>query len=286
MSYRHEYVVGDLQGCFAALTALKDYLQFDELQDRFWFAGDLVARGEDSLSTLREVKRLCELGAAQTVLGNHDLNLLAVWRGYNKRRPKDKTADIFAAKDGEQLLHWLRQQPLLLYPDHRTVLTHAGIPPQWTVEQAAAYAQEVEQVLSGDLLGLDDFLSQMYGSLPDVWGDSLSGAARLRTITNYLTRMRLCTAKGRLEFEFKDELSAPMPTGFVPWFSWPTDQPRSRRVLFGHWAALEGAVDSPLVCPLDGGCVWGGALLAYRLSDGQCFRSSKGCALPASLQTK
>jgi len=282
-TFRHQYVIGDLQGCFAALQALKVALEFDETQDCLWFTGDLVARGEDSLSTLREVKRLNDLGAAKTVLGNHDLNLLAVWRGVAKLRKKDLTAPIFDAEDAEILLNWLRRQPLLLLPTEDTVLTHAGIPPIWTVEQAAKYAGEVEAMLQADLSVLDQFLGQMYGDSPDMWQDDLSGVARLRVITNYLTRMRLCTAEGQLEFSFKDSLDAEMPAGFLPWFDWSSieiavgdKQPRRR--LFGHWAALEGKIENPHILALDGGCVWGGALLAYRLSDGQWFRSSSGCA--------
>lgn len=281
--FRHQYVIGDLQGCFAALQALKIALDFDENQDCLWFAGDLVARGEDSLSTLREVKRLADRGAAKTVLGNHDLNLLAVWRGVAKLRKKDLTAPILAADDAQVLLDWLRRQPLLLLPSADTVLTHAGIPPIWTVAQTADYAREVEMILQADLSVLDQFLGQMYGDTPDVWQDELTGVARLRMITNYLTRMRLCAAGGRLEFSFKDSLDADMPDGFVPWFDWPSvevavgdKQPRRR--LFGHWAALEGKIHNPQVLALDGGCVWGGALLAYRLSDGHWFRSSSGCA--------
>ncbi len=276
--FRHQYVIGDLQGCFAALQALKIALDFDENQDCLWFAGDLVARGEDSLSTLREVKRLADRGAAKTVLGNHDLNLLAVWRGVAKLRKKDLTAPIFAAEDVEVLLNWLRQQPLLLLPSADTVLTHAGIPPIWTVAQTADYAREVEAILQSDLSVLDRFLGQMYGDTPDVWQDDLTGVARLRVITNYLTRMRLCAAGGRLEFSFKDSLDADMPDGFVPWFDWPSVEVAPRRRLFGHWAALEGKIHNPQILALDGGCVWGGALLAYRLSDGQWLRSSSGCA--------
>ncbi len=277
MATRHDYVVGDLQGCFAALQALKIALDFDETQDCFWFAGDLVARGEDSLSTLREVKRLADVGAAKTVLGNHDLNLLAVWRGVVKLRKKDLTAPIFAAPDTEILLNWLRQQPLLLLPSVDTVLTHAGIPPIWTVAQTVVYAHEVEVILQADLSILDQFLGQMYGEWPDIWHEDLIGTARLRTITNYLTRMRLCTAEGRLEFSFKDSLDADMPDGFMPWFDWPAAELQPRRRLFGHWAALEGKINNVQVLAVDGGCVWGGALLAYRLTDGQWLRSSSGC---------
>lgn len=276
-TFRHEYVIGDVQGCFAALGALKAAIDFDESQDRLWFAGDLVARGEDSLAVLREVKRLNACGAAQTVLGNHDLNLLAIWRGFNSLRKKDLTAPIFAAPDAPVLFDWLRRQPLCAFPDDRHVLTHAGIPPNWTIAQARQLSLEIEQVLQADLPMLDGFLSQMYGSLPDQWSDDLVGADRLRTITNYLTRMRLCTAEGRLEFEFKDSLDAPMPTGFAPWFDWPSVEIRQRKILFGHWAALEGAIQHASIIPLDGGCVWGGSLIAYRLADGQVWSVTSGC---------
>ncbi|MEH6668020.1 MAG: metallophosphoesterase, partial [Psychrobacter sp.] len=133
MSFRHQYVIGDLQGCYAAYLQLLKTLDFDPAQDKLWFAGDLVARGEDSLNTLRHVKALCEQGAAATVLGNHDLNLIAVWRGAAKLKNKDKTAPIFAADDCDELLEWLRRQPILAYPDEHTVLVHAGIPPHWSI---------------------------------------------------------------------------------------------------------------------------------------------------------
>lgn len=276
---RHSYLVGDLQGSFAALQALKEVVQFDEQQDCFYFAGDLVARGEDSLSTLREVKRLSEIGVAKTVLGNHDLNLLAVWRGFQDIKKKDRTAPIFAADDCDVLLNWLRQQPLLLQPNLQCVITHAGIPPIWTLVQANQYAREVEQVISANLVQLDNFLSQMYGTQPDVWRDDLVGAERLRTITNYLTRMRLCNAKGKLDFKFKDDVAAPMPQGFKPWFEWPSQVAKETQIFFGHWAALQGHTLEPKICALDGGCVWGGQLIAYRLEDAQRFVSSKGCGL-------
>ena len=276
---RYRYLVGDLQGSFAALQALKETLKFDELQDCIYFAGDLVARGEDSLNTLREVKRLSDIGAAKTVLGNHDLNLIAVWRGFQQIKEKDRTAAIFAADDCEVLLNWLRQQPLLMQPNATSVVTHAGIPPIWTLAQASQYAKEVEQVISADLAELDRFLSQMYGTLPDVWRDDLVGVERLRTITNYLTRMRLCDAQGKLEFKFKGDLKDTLPQGFQPWFKWSSQVAEHTQLYFGHWAALQGQALEPKICALDGGCVWGGQLIAYRLEDAQRFVSSKGCGL-------
>ena len=278
MSFRHQYVIGDLQGCYAAYLHLLEILDFDPVQDKLWFAGDLVARGEDSLSTLRHVKALCEQGAAATVLGNHDLNLIAVWRGAAKIKKKDQTAPIFAADDCDELLEWLRHQPVLAFPDEQTVLVHAGIPPHWTVEAAANYAQQLESQLQSSLKQLDRLLPNLYSKTADDWHPDISGFTKMRAIANYFTRMRLCKQDGTLEFSFAAGLEASMPEGFLPWFEWQV--PRTRKVLFGHWAALKGEVDLPYARALDGGCVWGNDLLAYRLSDEKIIRSSAHCLQP------
>ena len=275
MSFRHQYVIGDLQGCHAAFIQLLKTLQFDPSQDKLWFTGDLVARGEDSLNTLRDVKALCEQGAAATVLGNHDLNLLAVWRGATKIRKKDKTAAIFTAKDSESLLQWLRQQPILAYPDAHTVLVHAGIPPHWSIDDAAGYARQLEAQLQGSLKQMDRVLPHLYSQTADDWNAEINGFTKMRAIANYFTRMRLCKRDGTLEFSFTASLNEAMPDGFMPWFEWQV--PRTRKILFGHWAALRGQVDLPHARALDGGCIWGNALLAYRLSDGKVISSSAHC---------
>lgn len=265
-SYRHEYVVGDLQGCFGAFERLLQKLEFDPYQDKLWLAGDVVARGEDSLATLRKVKQLSEMGALTTVLGNHDITLIATWRGVLPIKSKDKTAAIFAAPDCAELLNWLRRQPLLVLPDDKTVLTHAGIPPNWTVKEARKYAKELEVQLGGSLKQLDRLLPNLYSKKADVWSDKLNGYRRMRAIANYFTRMRLCTKDGLLEFSFKESLDDVMPDGYLPWFFWQV--PRKRKILFGHWAALKAQVDTSQVRALDAGCVWGGSLLAYRLDNG------------------
>lgn len=275
MSFRHQYVIGDLQGCHAAYLQLLKTLDFDPNQDKLWFAGDLVARGEDSLNTLRDVKALCEQGAAATVLGNHDINLIAVWRGAAKLKSKDKTAPIFAADDCDELLEWLRRQPILAYPDEHTVLVHAGIPPHWSIEAAATYAKELESQLQGSLEQLDELLPNLYSKKADKWHAGIEGFTRMRAIANYFTRMRLCQQDGLLEFDFNAGLDEPMPTDFLPWFEWQV--PRTRKILFGHWAALQGEIDLPHARALDGGCVWGNCLLAYRLSDGKVIASSAQC---------
>lgn len=275
MSYRAQYVIGDLQGCYESYLALLDKLNFDPKQDKLWFAGDLVARGDDSLSTLRHVKGLCEQGAAATVLGNHDINLIAVWRDVAPLKKKDKTAPIFDAPDCDELLNWIRRQPLLLFPNKHTVMVHAGIPPHWRISEAKRYAKEVEVQLGGSMRQLDRLLPNLYSKQVDVWHDDLHGYTRLRAITNYLTRMRLCKKDGTLEFSFNSSLTDKMPTDFRPWFEWQV--PRKRKILFGHWAALKAEVDLPYARALDGGCVWGNALVAYRLSDGKTIRCESHC---------
>ncbi|ADG61296.1 symmetrical bis(5'-nucleosyl)-tetraphosphatase [Moraxella catarrhalis] len=274
--YRHQYVIGDLQGCFGAFNELLSALNFDETQDKLWLAGDIVARGEDSLATLREAKRLSDIDALSTVLGNHDITLIATWRGVLTPKAKDKTLPIFEAPDCDELLNWLRQQPLLVFPDDRTVLTHAGIPPNWSITEAAGYAKELEKQLSGNLKQLDRLLPNLYRKKSEVWSDDLNGHQRMCAIANYFTRMRLCTQSGRLEFSFKKSLKDDMPMDFRPWFSWFAV--RERRILFGHWAALNAEVATKFVRALDGGCVWGGKLVAYRLSDGAVISVSDHCS--------
>lgn len=271
---RYNYVIGDVQGCFEALKALLKQIQFDADQDFIWFAGDLVARGENSIGALRFIKKLADRCAAATVLGNHDLNLLAVARGIKEINPKDNVDDVIHALESDDLIDWLRKQPLCLFPNESTVLTHAGIPCNWTAAQAAALAKEVEAVISHeDFAVLDDFLNGMYGKKPTLWSDDLQGNERLRCITNYLTRMRLTDAAGRLEFSFKDSLDEAMPEGFKPWFDFDSQAAQTHQIVFGHWAALEGKTISAQIQNVDGGCVWGNQLIAYRLEDREIFRA-------------
>ena len=270
---RYNYVIGDVQGCFEALKALLKEIEFDVDQDFIWFAGDLVARGENSIGALRFIKKLVERGAAATVLGNHDLNLLAVARGIKDIKAQDNIDDVIHALESDDLIDWIRKQPLCLFPNESTVLTHAGIPCNWTAQQAADLAKEVEAVISHDDFDvLDDFLKDMYGKKPTLWSDDLEGNDRLRCITNYLTRMRLTDADGRMEFSFKDSLDDSMPEGFLPWFEFDSKATQTHRVVFGHWAALQGKTISSRLQNVDGGCVWGNQLIAYRLEDETIFK--------------
>jgi bis(5'-nucleosyl)-tetraphosphatase (symmetrical) len=269
---RYNYVIGDVQGCFEALKALLKEIQFDAEQDFIWFAGDLVARGENSIAALRFIKKLAEQGAAATVLGNHDLTLLAYARGIKPVKEKDNVRDVIDAIDSDDLIDWLRKQPMCLFPNEQTILTHAGIPNIWSAEKTAQLAQEVEAIIAhDDFEVLDDFLKEMFGKEPALWSDQLQGHERIRCIVNYLTRMRLIDAKGRLEYSFKDALDDPMPEGFKPWFEFESQAAQTHQILFGHWAALNGKTISNKIQNVDGGCVWGNQLMAFRLEDQQMF---------------
>lgn len=269
---RYNYVIGDVQGCFEALKALLKEIQFDPDQDFIWFAGDLVARGENSLGAIRFIKKLVDRNVAATVLGNHDLTLLASARGIKEINEKDNIRDVINALESDDLIDWLRKQPLCLFPNDHTILTHAGIPLNWTAEQTDALAKEVQAVIGHeDFEIVDEFLTEMYGKKPDLWSDDLEGNARLRCITNYLTRMRLTNAEGRLEFSFKDSLEDPMPEGFKPWFEFDSQAAKTHQIFFGHWAALQGKTISDKIQNVDGGCVWGNQLMAYRLEDQTMF---------------
>ncbi len=269
---RYNYVIGDVQGCFEALKALLKEIQFDAERDFIWFAGDLVARGENSIAALRFIKKLAEQGAAATVLGNHDLTLLAYARGIKPVKEKDNVRDVIDAIDSDDLIEWLRKQPMCLFPNEQTILTHAGIPNIWSAEKTAQLAQEVEAIIAhDDFEVLDDFLKEMFGKEPALWSDQLQGHERIRCIVNYLTRMRLTDAEGRLEYSFKDALDDPMPEGFKPWFEFESQAAQTHQILFGHWAALNGKTISNKIQNVDGGCVWGNQLMAFRLEDQQMF---------------
>ena len=265
------YAIGDVQGCRAALEDLLERIGFDPSADHLWFAGDLVARGPDSLGAMRLIHSLGD--CADSVLGNHDLHLIAAWQGLAAIKAKDGTAPILAAADGEQLLTWLLHRPMLIDLPGDHVLTHAGILPGWDLTTARACAREVEQALRGD--GLRGFLAEMYGNQPATWSARLSDGARLRVITNILTRMRLIDADGALDFAHKEELGK-APPGLQAWFALPNPALAGTRVIFGHWAALQGWTGSPTHIAVDTGCVWGGTLCAYRLEDGQRFHSRPG----------
>jgi bis(5'-nucleosyl)-tetraphosphatase (symmetrical) len=252
------YAIGDVQGCYDEVTHLLDTLNIDPATDEVWFVGDLVNRGPGSLEVLRLVR---SLGNAATVtLGNHDLHLLAA--AETGRQPDDSLAPVLAAPDADELLDWLRDQPLTHYrPDLNTLMVHAGIPHEWTPELAVELGREVEAVLQGS--GRKAFFMQMYGEQPDRWSPELQGMERLRCITNGLTRIRFCRDDGRMDFTEKGS-PGEQPAGLVPWFDLPGRATESVRVVIGHWSTL-GLVQRDNLLALDTGCVWGRQLTAARL---------------------
>jgi len=252
------YAIGDIQGCYHAFQALLARIQFNQKSDQLWLVGDLVNRGSGSL----EVLRWCYAHQAnlKVVLGNHDLHALVVANGIVPAHKSDTFDALFAADDCDVLLNWLRHQHLIYHEDNY-LMVHAGLLPQWTVEQAVTYAGEVEAALQGDeYLG---FLSRMYGDFPNRWCDTLTGADRLRILTNAMTRLRVCTEQGEMEFSFNGELKD-VPDGFMPWFDVPTRATQDVQVIFGHWSAL-GLQQRENVYALDTGCLWGGRLTAMNI---------------------
>ena len=259
------YAIGDLQGCFLTLQALLRQIDFKPATDRLWFVGDLVNRGAGSLECLRFVR---ELGPdTVTVLGNHDLHLLAIAEGFGKIGANDTLQPILDAPDRAELLAWLRAQKLL-HMEGAYAMVHAGLLPAWTWERAQSLALEVETALRGK--NYRQLLKHMYGNEPDHWQDDLSGDARKRLVINATTRMRVLSADGRMDLKFKGDIKN-MPKGLMPWFEASSAREADRTVIAGHWSAL-GLHDTAHFIGLDSGCVWGRELTALRLEDRTIFQ--------------
>ncbi len=265
------YLIGDLQGCDSALGRLLSKIDFSPSRDVLFFLGDLVNRGAESLAVL---ERLMNYGnAAQCLLGNHDLNLLAIAHGVRQPHRKDTLTEILQSPKLPELMYWLKHQNMAMfyqspkYTQYNPLLmVHAGVLPAWNAINTIAYANEVETILrAASPAELSEFLRDMYGDEPDVWNDDLTGTARYRVIFNALTRLRFSTADGHMEFATKDSANA-APAGYMPWFDVPNRATKDITVAFGHWSTL-GWLNRPDVLALDGGCVWGGCLNALRLDD-------------------
>ncbi len=256
------YLIGDVQGCDEALGRLLDDVAFSPSRDRLIALGDLVNRGPASLAVLRRLMGLA--GAAEALLGNHDLHLLAVAQGVRPPHRLDTLDELLAAPERAALLDWLRQRPLALC-EQGVLLVHAGVLPQWSAMQTLALAGEVQAALRA--ADWSSFLHRMYGNEPAAWRDDLAGADRLRVIVNALTRLRFCTADGRMEFATKEGGASAAPAGYLPWFDVRGRRTTGHVVAFGHWSTL-GWLDRADLISLDTGCVWGGCLTAVRLGAG------------------
>ena len=254
------YVIGDVQGCFDELQELVRYINFNSRKDQLWFVGDLVNRGPKSLQTLRWIKSLGN--SAVTVLGNHDLHLLAAYAGAKDIRTTSSLYNVLQAKDIEKLISWLRQQSLLRY--NKTLqfaMVHGGLAPQWSIKEALNYSQEVGKVLKSKKY--KDFLFNMYGDQPKQWDGRLKGWNRLRTITNFMTRLRYCNNKGEMSFTDKGPPGT-QSRGMKPWYEIPSRKSQDTTIVFGHWSTL-GYKHENNIISTDTGCLWGGQLTAIKM---------------------
>lgn len=259
------YAIGDVQGCHSSLLALLDKVGFDPSSDTLWLTGDLVNRGPQSLDVLRYVQ---SLPRAVTVLGNHDLHLLAVASGQAPAKKRDTFSELLAAPDCDELLDWLRNRPLLHHDDGLGfTMVHAGLLPQWDLATARRLAQEAEHYISHS--DRNALFTHMYGDTPDHWDDALGGWARIRIIINGMTRLRYCDTDGRMDLRPK---MAPggQPAGLVPWFEVQNRRNAELQILFGHWSTL-GLCNRKGIIGLDSGCLWGGRLTAVRIDKNPSF---------------
>lgn len=258
------YAIGDVQGCFNELQDLLNKIKFNPSQDQLWFAGDLINRGPQSLEVLRFIRSLGP--SHRIVLGNHDLHLLASWVHGTSISSKDTLQAILEAHDGEVLCQWLRQQPIMVEDAALGfMMIHAGVLPQWDMTQVRAYAYEIEQTLRSE--AYKHFLSHMYSNEDNIWREDLTGLSRLRTLVNVFTRIRYCDENGVMALTEKGELGT-QSDDLMPWFVYPERKTRDQKIVFGHWATLEGKIlGEHNVFSLDTGCVWGRSLRAMRLED-------------------
>ena len=265
------YAIGDIQGCYYELQKLLNEINFDEKNDQLWFVGDLINRGPKSLQTIRFVKSLGD--KAKVVLGNHDLNLLAVSKNIRPLSKKDTMKEILTADDIHELINWIKSRPLLITDNNLGfTMVHAGLAPQWTLENAKNLARECELILQSEKI--NDFLTLMYGDKPNIWSESLEGCDKQRFIINCLTRIRFCNSDGKLNLDTK---VAPgmQKKSLIPWYALPNRKTLDEKIIFGHWSTIHFGNEKNFkkynVYPIDTGCLWGGQLTAMRLEDEKIF---------------
>lgn len=262
-----DYVVGDIQGCFDGLKKLLKSVDFDPAHDKLIAVGDLVGRGPQSLETLQY---LYALGSQfDTVLGNHDLHLLAIYSGIRQAKANDKLDSLLNDSQITTYVNWLRSKPLALTLEPDTLITHAGLYPQWSVAQALELSTQCGERLQS--ANWQAYLAQMYGNKPTQWSDDLQGAKRWRFCINAFTRMRYLYDDVNLDFSCKD---APefAPSALRPWFSVTNKKiSATTRLVFGHWATLAGNTQHPFRLGLDTGYVWGQQMTMWQLQNGNKY---------------
>ena len=265
------YAIGDIQGCYDELQMLLKKINYNELNDELWFVGDLVNRGPKSLETLQFIMKLKN---KKVVLGNHDLHLLSLAFNnikYKKKHTLEKIL-LLNQKNKISILNWLKSQPLLYYDKKRNyLLVHAGVPPQWDINEALKYAQEVHKILNEKKY--KKFLLNMYGDRPNIWNNNITGWKRLRYISNAFTRIRFLDKSGKMILQKKG--TPEQYPHLIPWYNFKNRKTKNIKIIFGHWSALNAKIHTTNLFSIDSGCIWGGTLTAFRLEDHKRFSVTK-----------
>ena len=262
------FLIGDIQGCYEPLQRLLEKINFDPATDHLWCPGDLVNRGGESLQVLRLLEALGDNFVM--TLGNHDLFLLAEnYRYHDSPSPNPEINAILQAPDRLKLLDWMQAQPLAHWSsEHQILMVHAGVIPQWTLEQTLSCAAEVEKVLQSRKSR--KYFKRMRKSKVRKWRDDRSGWKRRQLISSILTRIRFCDFNGKI-IPGTSGPPGTQPPPYQPWFRHKHRQTRNITIAFGHWAALGLYVKDHLL-GVDSACVWGGRLSAIRLEDRKIFQ--------------
>jgi bis(5'-nucleosyl)-tetraphosphatase (symmetrical) len=259
------YVIVDIHGCYRTLQQLLVLIGFSPATDMLWLVGDLVNRGPGSLDVLRWARALGD--RVVCVLGNHDLHLLGLGLGTISGKKARALHPVLDSPDCHELLDWLRYRPLM-HVHHSIGLVHAGLLPQWSLEEASQLSREVEMGLRGPQV--KDLLQYLSRRKAPEWDGELTGMTRLGCVLQVLTQIRTCTPSGHLCLEFSGPPDQ-APAGCLPWYAIPNRRSATASLFFGHWAAL-GVYRRAGLTALDAGCAWGGPLAAMRLEDGVVFQ--------------
>lgn len=248
------WAIGDIQGCDAEFTALLKRIDLQRPSDQLVLVGDIVNRGPGSLAALRRAVQTADL----SVIGNHEVHLLAVAAGIRKMKTGDTVEEILLAPDAADLLHWVRHLPVEAEVAGWRVV-HAGLLPEWSDDDVHRWARRVEMHLRSD---------DHVGFLRDAFSKHPSADARALQV---FTRIRMVDQDGHPDFRFKRGPSE-APKSLRPWF---TSRASTTRTVFGHWAAL-GFTEGDDWMSLDTGCVWGRELTAVCLETGERVSVNRG----------
>ncbi|WBF65433.1 MAG: symmetrical bis(5'-nucleosyl)-tetraphosphatase [Candidatus Kinetoplastibacterium crithidii] len=269
MKEENTWVIGDVQGCYCHLKKLLSHEEFiNNSNTRFWFAGDIVNRGPDSLKTIEYIMSLEEKTVC--VLGNHDLTLLGIFAGLKEHSTSDDLNDILHSPNSTNIINWLRHRPLAHF-EHNYLMVHAGVLPQWDINKVISLASEIQTLLRST--NWQKSIKKIFGNKVIRWNENLTGGKRIRTIANVLTRIRFCNADGSMNFSQKKSPENQETKQLIPWFNMPDRATENIKIVFGHWSSLGLLIKKNIMC-LDSGCVWGRKLTAMRLKDKKIIQTS------------